>query len=82
MLTIPWRTSTTQPAGPILHQVSRLELTRAAAGLLEGGEAATHWAVVERLRPLGVGVQYSDQRVVRHGKSRLQRAVPPASTWR
>ncbi|MDQ1667773.1 MAG: hypothetical protein QOH75_3804 [Actinomycetota bacterium] len=37
----------------------------AAAGLLEGGEAATHWASAEKLHPFGV--RYSDQRVVRHG---------------
>lgn len=38
----------------------------AAAGLLKGGEAATHWASAEELRRFGV--RYSDQRVVRHGK--------------
>ena len=38
----------------------------AAAGLLEGGEAATHWASAEKLGRFSV--RYSDQRVVRHGK--------------
>lgn len=38
----------------------------AAAGLLESGEAATHWASAEKLRRFSV--RYSDQRVVRHGK--------------
>jgi transcriptional regulator GlxA family with amidase domain len=38
----------------------------AAASLLEGGEAATHWASAEKLRRFGV--RYSDERVVRHGK--------------
>lgn len=38
----------------------------AAAGLLEGGAAATHWASAEKLRRFSV--RYSDQRVVRHGK--------------
>ena len=38
----------------------------AAAGLLEGGAAATHWASADKLRRFNV--RYSDQRVVRHGK--------------
>jgi transcriptional regulator GlxA family with amidase domain len=39
----------------------------AAAGLLEGGAAATHWASADKLRRFSV--QYSDQRVVRNGKT-------------
>ncbi len=38
----------------------------AAAGLLQDGAAATHWASAEKLRRFSV--RYSDQRVVRHGK--------------
>ena len=41
-------------------------LSLAAAGLLEGGVAATHWASSQKLLPLGVA--YSDKRVVRNGK--------------
>ncbi len=38
----------------------------AAAGLLDGAAAATHWAATKRLTD--VGVAYSDRRVVRAGK--------------
>ena len=38
----------------------------AAAGLLQGGVAATHWASADKLLPFCVA--YSDGRVVRHGK--------------
>ena len=38
----------------------------AAAGALDGAEAATHWASAQRLSEFGV--TYSDQRVVRAGK--------------
>ena len=38
----------------------------AAAGLLDGAAAATHWAATKRLTDAGVA--YSDQRVVRAGK--------------
>jgi len=41
-------------------------LCLAAAGLFEGGVAATHWASAEKLRRFGV--RYSDERVVRDGK--------------
>jgi transcriptional regulator GlxA family with amidase domain len=41
-------------------------LCLAAAGLLDGGVAATHWASAQELRRFGV--TYSDERVVRHGK--------------
>ena len=41
-------------------------LILATAGLLEGGEATTHWASAEKLRRLGV--RYSAERVVRHRK--------------
>jgi transcriptional regulator GlxA family with amidase domain len=38
----------------------------AAAGALDGAAAASHWASAQRLT--GVGVAYSDERVVRAGK--------------
>ena len=38
----------------------------AAAGVLDGAAAATHWASAQRLTDLGI--TYSDQRVVRAGK--------------
>ena len=39
-------------------------LSLAAAGLLEGGAATTHWASAEKLHRFGV--TYSDERVARH----------------
>lgn len=49
---------------PWIVSVGSGSLILAAAGLLEGGEATTHWASAEKLGRFGV--RYSPERVIRH----------------
>ncbi len=55
-------------------------LVLAAAGLLDGREATTHWLQTELLKPYGV--LSVAQRVVRSGKIVTAAGVSPGSTWR
>ncbi len=43
-------------------------LVLAAAGLLDGAEATTHWHSRDELEALGAGVRYTPARLVRNGK--------------
>ena len=79
VIVVPGSDQTIEPDDSILAWLGRMHpgtswtvsvgsgsLILAAAGLLEGGEATTHWASAERLHLLGV--RYSTERVVRHEK--------------
>lgn len=79
VILVPGSDQTTEPGDSILAWLRRMHpgaawtvsvgsgsLILAAAGLLEGATATTHWASAEKLNRLGV--RYSTERVVRHEK--------------
>ena len=53
----------------------------AAAGVLDGAAAATHWASAQRLTDAGVTYSDAAGRAGREGAD-LAPAPPPGSTWR
>lgn len=79
VIVVPGSDRAIEPNGSILAWLRRMQATTswtlsvgsgslilAAAGLLEGGEATTHWASADKLNRLGV--RYSAEQVVRHQK--------------
>ena len=56
-------------------------LILAAAGVLEGLRATSHWMIVPMLKTFGV-IPVSDERVVREGRWSPRPASRRASTWR